>query len=296
MAIVIEPLGGLGNQLFIYALGLRLARNLNTDLVCDTWNFHGYSWHVYELDTFVNSISRTYSSRLREVFGHKARSLIRRGQSLRLLPKRFGKLYLEQVSSFDPSVLNLSNGSRLNGYFQTARYFFPLAEFLRSQISQPTNPSEWMQEVRSELQALGEWTAVHVRRGNYTFLPLMGLAQDDYYRQAIRLLDSCDAKRPLVFFSDSPALISDLAQGYGARARVMATPSHVRPIDVMQVMSDAASLVIGNSTFSWWAAFLKDRPDRLVVAPRPWLDDPTFNDRDLLLGNWVTVGRGLVNV
>lgn len=291
MAIVIEPLGGLGNQLFIYALGLRLAQELDTDLICDTWNFYNYSWHVYELDTIPNSIAKTYSSRSRELLGHKSRSMIRKAQSLRLLPKRFGRLQLERGSVFDPSILGSGPSTRLNGYFQSVKYFGPVADLVKAQAGAPLLPSEWMRKTRKKLQGLEPWTAVHVRRGNYTYLPLMGLVHDDYYARAIRLMDTVIGRLPLVFFSDSPEMVSDLAQQFADRAQVIQTPPDVRAIDAMQVMSDASSLIIGNSTFSWWAAFLRDRPDRPVIAPRPWLDNPLFNDKDLLLAEWMSVGR-----
>lgn len=35
MAITIRPLGGLGNQLFVYATGATLAKKLDTELVAD---------------------------------------------------------------------------------------------------------------------------------------------------------------------------------------------------------------------------------------------------------------------
>jgi hypothetical protein len=291
MSIIIEPLGGLGNQLFIYALGLRLAQENRVDLVCDTWNFHNYSWHEYELDTIPNSISETYSSRSRELFGHKSRSLIRKSQALHLLPRRFGRLILESGSAFDPAILNSSSRSRLNGYFQSLKYFAPVADQVRAQVRHPLSPSEWMNRTRQNLRSLGKWTAVHVRRGNYTSLPIMGLAQEDYYVRAIDLMDRTIGPRPLVFFSDSPEVLPNISECFSDRVQIIETPRDVRAIDTLQLMSDASSFVIANSTFSWWAAFLAGQEECMVVAPRPWLDDPAFNDRDLLLPNWVTVGR-----
>jgi len=292
MTITIEPLGGLGNQLFIYGLGLRLARDLNTDLVCDMWNFHNYSWHVYELDTFSNSISKTYSSRSREMFGHKVRGVIRRIRSLPLNPVSFPHLVLERGSVFDASLLEVPRNSRLNGYFQSWRYLEPIASELKEQVSKPVNPSRWMLETRKQLAELGLWVAVHVRRGTYLEVPIMGIVGNDYYSRAISLLDSIVGDLPLVLFSDSPEMLTDLQSRYRDRVTLIDTPDDVRAIDVLQVMSDASHLVIGNSTFSWWAAYLRDRADRLVVAPRPWLDDSNFNERDLLLADWITVGRG----
>ena len=119
----------------------------------------------------------------------------------------------------------------------------------------------------------------------------MGIVRNDYYERAIGLLDDLVGELPLVLFSDSPEMLSDLSDRYLNRVVPVSTPQEVRAIDVLQVMSDAAHLVLGNSTFSWWAAFIKNRTDRYIIAPRPWLDDQQFNERDLLLPEWITVGR-----
>lgn len=291
MPIIIEPLGGLGNQLFIYALGLRLARAHETELVCDTWQFHNYRWHVYELDTFANSISRTYSSHLREVLGRRTRRVLRGGVAFGMLPARMGRLVMERDSTFDPGILQVPDGSRLGGYFQSWRYFGPVADEVRAQVSQPIEPSQWLKETRSQLSRLGEWTAVHVRRGNYTQISAMGLVEDDYYRRAIAHLDSLVGQRPIVVFTDSPELVAGMDAFSTDRTLMLDTPDGIHAIDVLQVMSDASHLIIGNSTFSWWAAFLRDRPGRTVIAPRPWIDYKRFNERDLLPPDWITLGR-----
>ena len=291
MAVTIEPLGGLGNQLFIYALGLRLAQDLNTDLKCDTWNFHNYSWHIYELESFRNSISYTYSSRWRERFGHKTRGFSRRLRNLPFIPTSYGSLVLESGSTFDESILRSPNGTRLNGYFQSWRYFEPVAEELRHQVANVTAPSAWLSKTRTRLAALGDWIAVHVRRGTYLQVPIMGLVGVDYYQKAIDLVSNLVGDLPLVVFSDSPEYIPNLLAGYETRIVRVETPPEVRAIDVLQVMSSASHLIMANSTFSWWASYLENRPNRRIVAPRPWLDDKSFNERDLLLPEWITVGR-----
>jgi hypothetical protein len=62
-------------------------------------------------------------------------------------------------------------------------------------------------------------------------------------------------------------------------------------LDEMLLMSRAPALVTANSSFSWWAAWLGDRPGRPVVAPRPWFDDPSIDARDLLPPHWLTLDR-----
>lgn len=295
MSIVIEPLGGLGNQLFVYGLGLRLARELKVELIVDTWRFRNYAWHVYELDTFRNSISFTRSTRLRERYAHKSRYVIRGAQRIRLLPKRIGHLVMEQGTTFDPMILGVPDGTRLSGYFQSWRYFDAISESLCQEISSPIDPSAWMQITKNQLDKLGDWTAIHIRRGNYVTVSSMGLVDETYYARAIREIDLRVGKLPLVVFSDSPELVENISILDPQRTTFISTPPEVRAIDVLQVMSEASHLIIGNSTFSWWAAYLRDRVGRIVIAPRPWLDDLKFDSRDLLLPDWITLGRSSIS-
>jgi hypothetical protein len=119
----------------------------------------------------------------------------------------------------------------------------------------------------------------------------MGIVGIDYYQRAVRDIDARVGEAPIVIFSDSPELLSEYETLAPGRTIFMNPPQDVRAIDILQVMGDASNLVIGNSTFSWWAAYLRDRADRTVIAPRPWLDDSNFDARDLLPLSWITLGR-----
>ena len=292
MAIIIEPLGGLGNQIFVYALGLTLARKLGVQLEADLWRFHKYPWHVYELDTFQNSIDRTFSSRSREIFGHRVRGALRRGQTAGVLPRKLGRLATERDSMFDGRFLQLPDHSRLSGYFQSRHYFEPVLDELRESLSRPHLTSNWTEDTQKRLAQLGRWTAVHVRRGNYTNIPNMGLADSSYYQRAMQEIDLHEKGTTFVVFSDSPDMIPEMKVFDNKRTICIKSPSSVRAIENLRLMSLANHMIIGNSTFSWWAAYLRDSPNRVVIAPRPWLDDKSFNERDLLPPDWITLGRG----
>lgn len=292
MSITIEPLGGLGNQLFVYALGLHLAKKNKTSLEADLWRFRGYSWHQYELDSIPTQIERTYSSRVRGTFTDSWR---RSNQVVRNLgiqpPRALRHLALETTSYFNDDFIHLPSNTRISGYFQSWRYFESVADQLRKEILMPKTPSMWLEDTRTRLRDSGRWIGVHVRIGNYRIAKGMGILGEDYYRCAIGLIDSLIGPLPIIVFSDEPETVKQLSCFSGDRYRFITAPEGTRPIESLVALSDASALIIGNSTFSWWAAFLQDSPDRVVIAPRPWLNRSDFNERDLFPTHWLTLGH-----
>jgi len=288
-AIIVEPLGGLGNQLFTYATGLSLAMKLGVPLDVDTQGFQDYVWHEYELDSFDNSIARTFQGRPRKVPGERV-VLNRFLDPIRY--KAGSRLFIERQSTFDPRVLELREGSRLRGYFQSPRYFSEHSSLIRDETTQVHNPSEWFRETSEELSALGSWLGVHIRRGNYTVIPGMGLAPQSYYSAAIDLVDKCVGQLPIVVFSDDPSAAHEiLGRELLHRVRLLQPPIQSRPIESMNLLRQASHLVIANSTFGWWAAWLGDHEGRMTVYPRPWLDSSWHNERDLIPEGWVSLSR-----
>ena len=63
-----------------------------------------------------------------------------------------------------------------------------------------------------------------------------------------------------------------------------------KPIETMLLMALASDHVIANSTFSWWSAWVGKKDGQRVVCPRPW-GNTTYETRDFLPADWITVGR-----
>jgi len=292
MTITIEPLGGLGNQLFVYGLGLHLSQKHNAPLEADLWRFRNYDWHRYELDSISTGISRTYSSPHRGQFTNIARRVYQGVLTARPRNMRAStRLAIERTHFFNEEFLALSPNVRLSGYFQSWRYIESVSEKLRAEILAPVNPSTWLDATRKGLQTFPGWIGVHVRIGNYRDVIGMGVIMEDYYRRAIALLDNLYDSLRVVVFSDEPTTVKSFKCFQGERFSFIDAPQGTKPVESLIVMSDATALILGNSTFSWWAAYLQDSPNRIVVAPRPWLDRRDFGERDLLPPHWLTLGR-----
>lgn len=290
-------MGGLGNQLFQFATGLEVAKRAGTSLVLDlAWygqrlrRDEGVTLRPFELSAVARGI--TISPGPRGPVGE----LVRHGTdvAMRRLSRsglgRSGRLIFERGQGFDPDVLGAEPGARLSGYFASWRYFPSVADQVRSRIRDAVQPSAWSREAMSQSKEAGV-IALHVRRGDYLELASMyGHVTPSYYVRAVDVLRQMGKNGPLWLFSDEP---DGAVAWLGAAVRpdrVVAEPPGTTSLESMAVMAAAAGLIIVNSTFSWWAAFLDDSRLRPVVAPRPsWASSARVEPRDLLLPHWITV-------
>ena len=120
--------GGLGNQMFQYALGRRLAEdNTNSELVLDKWSgfLRDYAYkRVYELDTLPIK-GRIINTRELVIFWLykflKKLKLIKNVKNEKLFSSRFIN---EEELKFDETVLNKNNNDTwILGYWQSYKYF-----------------------------------------------------------------------------------------------------------------------------------------------------------------------------
>lgn len=295
VSITIEPLGGLGNQLFVYALGLSISTRLGVPLEADLRNFADYKWHNYELDSFRNSIS---SHRVPVQTAGAPRGFVGKASS-RVLSKLADRLttapglFCEKDGRFDSSVYRLADGARLRGYFQAWKYSEDVQHRIRSEIQHLRRPTGWFQETHEFLSKTGDWISVHVRRGNYIQISGMGIVGSAYYDRALSLIASLEPDLPVFVFSDDPSLAKALPSlAKRIDVHFVKPPKHSPPIESLVLMSLAKHSIIANSTFSWWGARLKREPQSgLVIFPRPWLDRRDFLDRDMFPPEWVGIGR-----
>jgi len=114
--------------------------------------------------------------------------------------------------------------------------------------------------------------AVHIRRGDYDgeYHPRLGL---DYYLPA---MDKMGASS-YTFYSDSPEQIEEFAK-YG---EIMSRGDQIHD---MQDFSNHECYIIGNSTWSWWGAWLGGGE---TIAPIKWFGkSANLSTKDLIPERW----------
>jgi hypothetical protein len=202
------------------------------------------------------------------------------------------RVFAEESSRFSVNFAEIVGDVRLRGYFQSWRYFDEIREELLSEINSIIAPSTWFADTAQKLSELNDWVCVHVRRGNYVGIPHLGLAGADYYERSLKCLDAMIGERDLVVFSDDLDVgIATLGPARERIALALGDPPGTRPIEVLNLMAMSSHIVMANSTFSWWAAWMGRDEGRVVICPRPWFDGERHDERDLIMPEWISIGR-----
>jgi hypothetical protein len=120
--------------------------------------------------------------------------------------------------------------------------------------------------------------AVHVRRGDYANVPLfrgmLGVLSRRYYVRAFEMMrQRLQSPKFFVFTDDPDWARREIAIGH-RDVTVVDTSGARTDLDDMTLMRACAHFIVANFTFSWWPAFLSQRPDKIVIAPNAsFIDD-----------------------
>lgn len=282
--ITIESQGGVGNQLFQLALALEL-KNVNSfEVNLDIWRHQINGARRFEIPSEFLGV-QTVNSFKQSMAGNSLTRRISRNARFRIDPK----IYLEKGHSFDPKILGIGNDHRLIGYFQSWKYSINSIDFLREKMNSLANASKWVQEHHDDLQAEGPWFAVHVRRGDY-LLPKNqmshGILPLTYYEKSlVQMMKLVPNARPVLFSDDIDGAWKSLKH-LNLPNFAFRKPNLGSPLEHLLLMSQANGLILANSSFSWWAAWLKESSERPVFATSNWYPGKTGTPPDLIPKSW----------
>jgi hypothetical protein len=165
----------------------------------------------------------------------------------------------------------------IRGYRQAYKYFEDQAPEIRK-VFAPR--SDLLDKVRAIVP--DAYLAIHIRRGDYIKaihqIPLLRefkQCQLNYYKSGIQLLRSFYPELPILVCTDSPKWVTPFLSELDSTAKLAPTISDISPkFTDFCTLYLAKGVVISNSTYSWWAAYLQN--DRPVICPTPWWDPRGF--------------------
>lgn len=151
------------------------------------------------------------------------------------------------------------------GYFFDLKYFDSIRNVLVKEFVLK-NKLHLPAELRNILQK-DLTVSIHVRRGDFVKLN-RDISQKDYYPRALKLMKEKVKNPTYLIFSDDMEWVKNNLKIDGKTVYV----SNMGFMDYqeMMIMKHCKHHIIANSTFSYWAAYLNQNPDKIVICPRHW--------------------------
>ena len=285
--IIIQLGGGLGNQMFQYALYLQL-KSLGKEVkIDDVTKFVQNKKRTPMLTSFGITYERVSKKELKQMLDS---SLLPWNKVRRKLFGRKKKSYFEENKRYHPEIMTWDD-IYLEGYWQTEKYFSAVSD----EVRQVYDTDKLLQYIRRNSRMSAEdWltrinaaesVSVHMRRGDY-LLPenqalFGGICTEAYYKEAMKLIKRNHPNcRFYVFTNDKKWVREQIANTTDINKEDVELISDIEIVDLEQqndyaefaLMSKCKHQILANSSFSWWASYLNRNPDKIVLAPDRWLN------------------------
>lgn len=259
---------GLGNQLFQYALGRRIAHLNNVVLKLDITSFESYELRTYRLNHF--NILENIATK-DEIDKIKKKSTL-----LERFKPQYKHSYVKELNrlKFDPNILTLTDNVYIEGSWQSENYFKDIESIIRKDFTLRKRLDSINEKMAQKIKT-DESISIHVRRGDYISNPyinqLFGTCPIDYYMLAIEKMVAITSKPHFFVFSDDINWSKE-----NLKIEYPITYVNINGPDKdyadLYLMSLCKHHIIANSSFSWWGAWLCSNKEKSIIAPRKWFN------------------------
>ena len=269
--IYVELCGGLGNQLFQYAIGRYFSIKYDTGLIFNIRNLKNFSTkRSYHLKNFNIDCKTTKSvNNVNIVF--------------------------ERTFHYNPEIeVIVKNNSYLKGYWQSEKYFKSARNVILQELTPKIKLSPLYYKYKDKINETLS-VGIHIRRTDYLLkgnFEFHGVCSLEYYQNAINYIKHKINDIPTLFvFSDDISWAKDNFKKIGYSTYFVTSETNVlnTQIDELLLMSLCKHNIIANSTFSWWAAWINQNVNKIVMAPKNWFSNNRVNSKDIFLSEWVKI-------
>lgn len=286
--VIVRFMGGLGNQMFQYAIGRALSgeKKVYYDLSFLTKN--RISSELFTARTFeLNIFSNLRLKKMNPYFLRFLQSESDRYKFIkRFFPSELHTLKLvtdENISSLLSTPIN-DDWLYLDGYFQNPVYFNHIRLTLLRAFEFPAL-SESVKPKRNRILQCNS-VSIHIRRGDYLkpkISEFHGVLPISYYKNAVEYINKNVPNPTYFIFSDDLIWCKENLSFINDATYISCDGPAWQD---MKLMSLCKHNVIANSSFSWWGAWLNKNSDKIVIAPKKWFTGVEIN---IVPNEWVAL-------
>jgi hypothetical protein len=294
--LIVKLTGGLGNQLFQYAMGRAMTEQSNEELRLDINSFIWDKLRNYALSPFTLHARIASNDEIKKIKNYNVNI------KDRILHKIIGKsipYYLyssikEPIFSFDTNFNKYrTKNVYLEGYWQSEKYFIQIRSLLLKEINvDDSKLSITTRSLKSRILNLENSVSIHVRRGDYISNTLTsefhGSCDLNYYKNAMNVIEQ-SIEAPIYFvFSDNKSYVKEMFEN---NENIIIVEGISFDYEELLLMSLCKHNIIANSSFSWWGAWLNQNSNKKVIAPSRWFLNNEMQElsMDLIPLNWIKI-------
>lgn len=179
---------------------------------------------------------------------------------------------------------------RLAGYYESEKHFKKYGPLIKRLFAPSPEILDYLHSRYGFLLSHPKTVSIHVRTFYYDFLKegssfYQGFPAPDlkYLKKAVELFDSDSL---FVVCSDHIEWCKKHLTFLPPNAIFIENEPHYHDF---YLMSLCKNMILSNSTFSWWAAYLNPHQEKKVVVRIPWFLNKKRRDEDILCPDWITI-------
>lgn len=284
--IITRISGGLGNQMFQYAIAKAIAKkNLDT-FKLDISFYPKQSLRKYELNQFTIEENIATDKECKKYRG-KEDFIFKVKRKLGIKNKRPLEYYHEkEITIFDKHLWDKKGDIYLDGFWQTEKYFKDIRDEILKDFTLKKDISDEAKKYLDDIKN-SQSISLHVRRGDYVqnahTHSVHGTCDLEYYQKAIKHIEQNIENPNFYIFSDDIAWCKENFEFLENKVFIDDTKS---AFDDLELMKNCKHNIIANSSFSWWGAWLNENEKKIVISPLKWIN---HNPKNLswVPSNWI---------
>ena len=259
--------GGMGNQLFQVAAGIKYCEENNSLPILvyeNDENKHNYYPHSDE-KKILNIIFKNFNKiTLKELNTLKYKlELIKPENSFIDAYKKYD---LKPISKFNIF---------LDGYFQNKEYIND-----RNELQNLFIDDKKIELLENLFEDVRKNYFIHIRRGDYVGKKQYEINYDIYFSDALNSLLINNMKQRLKMY----VLRNDIE--YCKTYQVLEDfkekidfifIENLDEIESFYLMTLCKGGIVSNSSYSWWGSYLNNTPDKIIIMPKVWLPNTNLN-------------------
>lgn len=284
--VIVNLMGGLGNQMFQYAFGRYLSilfkqqLFLNIEIYDKRKSNRSFDLSIFNL---ANPLIGNQDEINRILMGREDDVIHITEAFFHFNSENFGALHQYAKSNPKPDEVIFS----VFGYWQTEKYFTGISPTIRKDFTFCHTPPPKWQVLKNEI-TMGTSIMLNVRRGDYLFkLDFHGVIDLDYINAAINYFKAIVPNPSFYIFSDDIPWCKENIPKQEKMFFVDESYYDPKYQYYLQLMISCKHFIISNSSFAWWSAWLSQNPGKIVIAPKKWFTNETLNTIDLFLPGWI---------